>query len=69
MSAAAAVGVSGTPAPVAGFSASDTTGCLPLDVTFSDLSTGSIDTWDTLYGMNLRSAVVASRAALPCRRW
>jgi NAD(P)-dependent dehydrogenase (short-subunit alcohol dehydrogenase family) len=32
------------------------------------LEGGSVDTWDALYGMNLRSAVVASRAVLPCLR-
>jgi NAD(P)-dependent dehydrogenase (short-subunit alcohol dehydrogenase family) len=29
---------------------------------------GSVDTWDAMYRMNLRSAVVASRAALPFLR-
>ncbi|MDZ5455193.1 MULTISPECIES: SDR family NAD(P)-dependent oxidoreductase [Azohydromonas] len=29
------------------------------------LEGGSVESWDALYGMNLRSAVVASRAALP----
>lgn len=29
------------------------------------LEDGSLDTWDRLYGMNLRTAVVATRAALP----
>jgi NAD(P)-dependent dehydrogenase (short-subunit alcohol dehydrogenase family) len=29
---------------------------------------GSVDTWDAMYGMNLRSAVVACRAALPFLR-
>lgn len=32
------------------------------------LEAGSLATWDALYGMNLRSAVVASRAALPLLR-
>jgi NAD(P)-dependent dehydrogenase (short-subunit alcohol dehydrogenase family) len=29
------------------------------------LSTGSIDTWDLLYSINLRTAVIATQAALP----
>lgn len=29
------------------------------------IADGDIDTWDSLYGMNLRSAVVACRSALP----
>lgn len=32
------------------------------------LAGGSVETWDALYGMNLRSAVVASQAALPWLR-
>ncbi len=39
----------GTP-PVAEFSGSPTSGVEPLTVTFTDLSTGSIDTWDWSFG-------------------
>jgi|GEM_PF-1693738 len=38
------------PAPVAEFSATPTFGEAPLLVTFSDLSTGDIDTWDWEFG-------------------
>ena len=37
-------------APVADFSGTPTSGGAPLDVTFTDLSTGSIDTWDWDFG-------------------
>lgn len=33
--------------------------------TWETVEAGSIDTWDRLYGMNLRTAVLASQAALP----
>lgn len=32
---------------------------------WEEVATGSIETWDLLYGMNLRTAVLASQAALP----
>ncbi len=48
--AAAAVSGGVVPAPVAGFSSSNPAGCEPLLVTFSDLSTGTIDTWSWTFG-------------------
>jgi PKD repeat protein len=38
--------VCGVPAPLADFSANKTSGEKPLEVTFTDASTGSIDTWE-----------------------
>ena len=43
--AAAAVNATVIPGAVAAFAASDTVGCAPFDVTFTDQSTGAIDTW------------------------
>jgi serine protease len=40
----------GVPAPVAGFSASPTSGCATLMVNFTDESTGDITTWDWDFG-------------------
>ena len=37
------------PAPVAAFSASPLVGVAPLDVTFTDASTGTIDSWNWEY--------------------
>ncbi len=44
-------------APVAGFSAEPTTGCAPLVVDFSDVSTGSPDTWDWDFGDGVTDTV------------
>ncbi len=40
----------GTPPPVANFSGSPTSGCVPLTVNFTDLSTGDITSWDWTFG-------------------
>ncbi|MBD3334918.1 MAG: PKD domain-containing protein, partial [Candidatus Eisenbacteria bacterium] len=40
----------GTPPPAADFSASPTTGCAPLAVAFTDLSTGEITGWEWDFG-------------------
>ncbi|MCB1182825.1 PKD domain-containing protein [bacterium] len=48
--AAAAVGAVVNPGAVAAFSASDTTGCAPLLVTFTDESVGTINTWTWTFG-------------------
>jgi PKD repeat protein len=45
----AALTYGGNP-PVAEFSGSPTSGCAPLTVNFTDLSTGEIDTWDWTFG-------------------
>ncbi|MGD8627540.1 MAG: S8 family serine peptidase, partial [bacterium] len=45
----AALTYGGNP-PVADFSGSPTSGCAPLTVNFTDLSTGEIDTWDWTFG-------------------
>ncbi|MBD3297216.1 MAG: PKD domain-containing protein, partial [candidate division Zixibacteria bacterium] len=39
-----------TPAPVAAFSGTPTSGCAPLDVTFTDESTGDITSWSWDFG-------------------
>jgi len=44
VNAAGAVGVTGTP-PTANFSTDVTAGCLPLDVNFTDQSTGTVTSW------------------------
>jgi VCBS repeat-containing protein len=41
---------SGTPAPVADFTADSTTGTAPLTVNFNDLSTGDITSWEWDFG-------------------
>jgi len=46
----AALTYGGTPPPVAEFSGSPTSGCVPLTVSFTDLSTGEIDTWYWTFG-------------------
>ena len=48
--AAAAVGISGPAAPVALFGLDTGSGCAPLTVTFTDLSSGDIDTWSWDFG-------------------
>jgi serine protease len=45
----AALTYGGTP-PVAQFTGNPTSGCAPLTVNFTDLSTGEIDTWDWNFG-------------------
>ena len=45
----AALTYGGTP-PVAEFSGSPTSGCAPLTVSFTDLSTGEVDTWSWTFG-------------------
>jgi PKD repeat protein len=45
-----AVNTGPPPAPVADFSGSPTSGTEPLTVNFTDLSTGSISTWDWTFG-------------------
>ncbi len=40
----------GTPAPVAAFTGSPTSGCAPLTVTFTDQSTGDITSWSWTFG-------------------
>jgi PKD repeat protein len=40
----------GTPAPVAAFTGSPTSGCAPLTVNFTDQSTGSITSWSWTFG-------------------
>src|SRR5215471_5595585 len=48
---------SSVPTPVADFSATPTTGPLPLTVQFSDASTGSINTWAWNFGDGATSSV------------
>jgi serine protease len=45
----AALSYGGTP-PVAEFSGSPTSGCAPLTVSFTDLTSGEVDTWDWDFG-------------------
>jgi PKD repeat protein len=44
------VAAGGVAPPVAGFSGDPTSGCAPLTVSFTDESTGQIDTWDWDFG-------------------
>jgi serine protease len=46
----AALSYGGTPAPVAQFTGSPTSGCAPLAVTFTDQSTGDITSWSWTFG-------------------
>ena len=48
--AQAAVGASATPAPVAAFTTSATSGCAPLTVNFTDTTTGAVTGWAWTFG-------------------